>query len=169
MSVSLTEDIKSVSELKKKTNEILKQMRRTGRPIIFTVNGKPDAVLIDAEVFEKKLKAFNLGVLLADAENDIKRGRVRQAREFLKEFKKPCKSIALKLPKLLNLIFKKYLNIFRQIILQPQADGFSKCLKNKVMRSQSQNEFSKFTGFNISEGTLRVGMLNGKKKNESYF
>lgn len=60
MSVSLTEDIKTVSDLKKKTCEIFKQMRCTGRPIIITVNGKPDAVLLDAENFEKKLKALNL-------------------------------------------------------------------------------------------------------------
>ena len=48
------EDIKSVSDLKKKTNEIFKQMHRTGRPIIVTVNGKPDAVLLDVEIFERK-------------------------------------------------------------------------------------------------------------------
>ena len=34
------EDIKTVSELKKKTNEIFSQMHKTGRPIVVTVNGK---------------------------------------------------------------------------------------------------------------------------------
>ena len=53
MSFSITEDIKTVSDLKKKTSEIFKQMHQTGRPIIVTVNGKPDAVLLDVEVFEK--------------------------------------------------------------------------------------------------------------------
>ncbi len=91
MSVSITEDIKSVSDLKKKTNEIFKQMHRTGRPIIVTVNGKPDAVLIDVEVFEKKLKALNLGALLAEAETEVKEGHVRPARDFLKEFKHGAK------------------------------------------------------------------------------
>ena len=41
MSIHITEDIKSVSDLKKKTREIFKQIHRTGRPIIVTVNGKP--------------------------------------------------------------------------------------------------------------------------------
>ncbi|GAH71931.1 unnamed protein product, partial [marine sediment metagenome] len=41
MSVSITEDIKSVSDLKKNTHEIFEQMHCTGRPIIVTVNGKP--------------------------------------------------------------------------------------------------------------------------------
>lgn len=91
MSISITEDIKSVSELKKKTNEIFRQMHRTGRPIIVTVNGKPDAVLLDVEVFEKKLKTLNLGILLAEAETEIKKGRIRPARNFLRELKHSAK------------------------------------------------------------------------------
>ncbi|MFC2159113.1 type II toxin-antitoxin system Phd/YefM family antitoxin [Actinomycetota bacterium] len=75
-----------MTELKKKTNEIFKQIHQTGRPVIITVNGRPDAVLIDAEIFEKKLKALNLGTLLSAAENDIKSGRVRNVDEFLEEF-----------------------------------------------------------------------------------
>ena len=86
MSMSITRDIKSVTDLKKKTNEIFRQIHQTGRPVIITVNGRPDAVLIDAEVFEKKLKALNLGTLLSVAESDIKSGKVRNADEFLEEF-----------------------------------------------------------------------------------
>jgi prevent-host-death family protein len=85
MPISVLEDIKSVSELKRNTNEIFKQMHQTGRPIIVTVNGKPDAVLMNVETFEKKLKAFNLATLLAEAESDLEKGRVRLAREFMKE------------------------------------------------------------------------------------
>lgn len=91
MSLSISEDIKSVSDLKKKTNEIFKQMHQTGRPIIVTVNGKPDAVLLDVVVFEKKLKSLNLGMLLAEAEKDVSGGRTREARPFVKEFKKGAK------------------------------------------------------------------------------
>jgi prevent-host-death family protein len=91
VSISLSEDIKSVSDLKKKTNDIFKQMHRTGRPIIVTVNGKPDAVLLDVEVFEKKMKSLNLGMLLAEAEADVKKGHTREARTFLKEFRGSAK------------------------------------------------------------------------------
>lgn len=83
--MSITEDIKSVSDLKKKTNEIFKQLHKTGRPIIVTVNGKPDAVLLDVKVFERKLKALNLGNLLVEAETDVKKKRIRPARDFLKK------------------------------------------------------------------------------------
>jgi prevent-host-death family protein len=87
MSISISEDIKSVSDLKKKTNDIFRQMHRTGRPIIVTVNGRPDAVLLDAAVFEKKLKSLNLGMLLAEAEADVREGRTRGARTFIKELR----------------------------------------------------------------------------------
>ena len=91
MNISITKDFKSVSDLKKKTNEIFKQMHHTGRPIIITVNGKPDAVLLDVETFEKKLKASNLGILLAEAEADIKGGNIRPANDFLRELKRGAK------------------------------------------------------------------------------
>jgi prevent-host-death family protein len=86
MSINVLEDIKTVSELKKKTNEIFSQMHKTGRPIVVTVNGKPDAVMMDVEVYEKKLRAFNLAPLLAKAESDIEKGRTRPALDFLKEW-----------------------------------------------------------------------------------
>ncbi|MFZ3056732.1 MAG: type II toxin-antitoxin system Phd/YefM family antitoxin [Smithella sp.] len=91
MSLSISEDIKTVSDLKKKTNEIFKQLHHTGRPIVVTVNGKPDAILMDVDVFEKKMKALNLGLLLAQAEKDVKDGRTKDARIFLKEIKKSAK------------------------------------------------------------------------------
>lgn len=91
MSISISEDIKSVSELKKRTNEIFKQMHHTGRPIIITVNGKPDAVLLDVQVFEKKLKSLNLGILLAEAEADVKESRTREALHLIQEIKTGAK------------------------------------------------------------------------------
>jgi prevent-host-death family protein len=87
MTVSITEDIKTVSDLKKHTKEIFKQLHRTGRPIVITVNGRPDVVVLDAEQFEKKLKVLNLAVLLSEAEADIRAGRVRPAGVALSELR----------------------------------------------------------------------------------
>jgi prevent-host-death family protein len=91
MSLSITEDIKSISDLKKRTHEIFEQAHHTGRPVIVTVNGKPDVVLLDAAVFEKRLKVLNLAGLLFEAETDIKKKRIRPARDFLKEIKRNAK------------------------------------------------------------------------------
>ena len=67
--------------------EIFNQLHQTGRPVIVTVNGKPDIVLLDAAVFDKQMKAINLSNLLAEAEKDIRAGHVRPMRAFLKSFK----------------------------------------------------------------------------------
>jgi prevent-host-death family protein len=91
MPLSLTEDVKTVSEVKKNLRAVLEQVRDSGRPVVVTVNGKPDAVLIDVETYERKLKALNLVSLLAEGERDIRRGRTRTASAFLKELKRAKK------------------------------------------------------------------------------
>jgi prevent-host-death family protein len=87
MSINLTEDIRSVTDLKRKTREILARVHQTGRPVVLTVNGKADAVIIDARTFEKHLKASNMSRLLVPAEEDITSKRTRPMRSFLREFK----------------------------------------------------------------------------------
>jgi len=86
--VKLTEDIRSVTELKRKTREILDQVRETGRPVVLTVNGKAGAVLMDAKTFDKHLSAGNMAKLLAPAEADVRGGRTRLLRSFLSDFKR---------------------------------------------------------------------------------
>ena len=71
----IVEDIRPLADLEQNSREILKQVRETGRPIVLTVKGKADAVLMD------------LSRLLAPGEADVAAGRVRSMRSFLKEFK----------------------------------------------------------------------------------
>ena len=87
MSLNPSEHSRPVTDLKRKTKEILSQVRRTRRPVVLTINGKPDAVLMDTKTYEKHLKASNLARLLARAEEDVAAGRTRPIRSFLKEFK----------------------------------------------------------------------------------
>jgi prevent-host-death family protein len=87
MSLNPSEDIRSVTELKRKTKEILSHVHRTKRPVVLTVNGKADAILMDTRTYEKHLKAGNMAALLVRAEEDVTAGRTRSMRSFLKEFK----------------------------------------------------------------------------------
>lgn len=88
MPISITEDIRSITDLKRNTNSILDQIHKTKRPVILTVNGKAEAVLVDAKEYEKITNAFNLLKLLAPAEEDIKEGRMTEAKDFFQEFKR---------------------------------------------------------------------------------
>jgi prevent-host-death family protein len=87
MSLKPTEDIRSVTDLKRKTKEILTQVHRTKRAVVLTVNGRAAAVLMDSKTYEKHLKAGNMARLLALGEEDVASGRTRLMRAFLKEFK----------------------------------------------------------------------------------
>jgi prevent-host-death family protein len=88
MPISVTEDIRSVSELKRDTKKIFRHVHETGRPVVVTVNGKPGVVLLDAAVYEKRLAEVNLARLLAEGEADIRAGRVRPAREVIKDIRR---------------------------------------------------------------------------------
>ena len=87
MSINPSEHSRPATDLKRKTEEILSQARWTRRPVVLTINGKPDAVLMDRKTYEKHLKASNMARLLARAEEDVAAGRTRPIRSFLKEFK----------------------------------------------------------------------------------
>ena len=85
--VNLSEDIHPLTEFKRNTAGFVKQMKKTKRAVVLTVNGKADAVLMDTKTYEKHLKAANMARLLARGEEDIAAGRTRPMRSFLKEFK----------------------------------------------------------------------------------
>jgi len=91
MTISITEDIRSITELKRNTNSVLEQIHRTKRPVVLTVNGKAEAVLLSAPEYEKITNAFNLLKLLLPAEEDIKHNRYREASAFFEEFKREKK------------------------------------------------------------------------------
>ena len=88
MTLSLTEDVKTVTELKKNLRAVFEQIHETGRPVVVTVNGKPDVVMMDAALFERKLRAVNLSALLRSGEEDIRAGRTVAASKFLKDFRR---------------------------------------------------------------------------------
>jgi len=91
MSFRATEDIRSVTDLKRHTHDILAHAHQTGRPVFLTVNGKADAILLDAKVYEKHLSANNLSRLLLTAEQDVRAGRTKPIRAFLSQFKRARK------------------------------------------------------------------------------
>lgn len=88
MALSITEDIRSITDLKRNTNSILEQIKKNKRPVVLTVNGKPEAVILDAKEYEKISNAFNLLKLLIPAEEDISNNRFIEASNFFKEFKR---------------------------------------------------------------------------------
>jgi prevent-host-death family protein len=91
MSMSLTEDFRTLAELQAEPLAVVKQARQSRRPVIVTTKGKADVVIMDAATFEKRLKLANLSRLLMEAEADVRAGRTRPAREFFAELRRDKK------------------------------------------------------------------------------
>lgn len=75
--MNITKDIKSVTYLKSKAADILKQINETHRPIIITQNGEPKAVLQDPQSYENMRNAIGILKLVSQGEENIKKGKVK--------------------------------------------------------------------------------------------
>jgi prevent-host-death family protein len=91
MSISLTEDIRTLAELRAEPLAIVKQARQTGRPVVVMNKGKADVIVMDAASFERQLKVANLARLLAEGEADVRAGRTKPVREFFDELRRDKK------------------------------------------------------------------------------
>jgi prevent-host-death family protein len=85
------EDIRPVADLKNKSNQLLRHVQTTRRPILLTKKGKPTAVLVDVKEFAAKLASKELALLLKQAEKEVAEGKGRDIDEFFDEFAKTHK------------------------------------------------------------------------------
>jgi prevent-host-death family protein len=80
----LATGIDSLTKFKRQTADFLRKLRRTGEPLVLTVNGKAEVVVQDAAAYQKLVDAAGeraRGTLSAIREGlaDVKVGRSRRA------------------------------------------------------------------------------------------
>ena len=87
----IKKDIQAMTTFRRNPGEFMKHLKKTKRPLILTVNGKAEAVVQDAEAYQQLLDI----AAQADAAEgirqgleDVKKGRVRPAREALELFRR---------------------------------------------------------------------------------
>ena len=51
--IDVSQDIQSLTMFKRNTSGMMKRMKKTGRPLVLTVKGKAEAVVMDAEVYQE--------------------------------------------------------------------------------------------------------------------
>ena len=88
--IDITEDIQPLTTFSNRSIEFMAQLKRTQRPIILTVDGKPEAVLQDPAAYQRLLDL----AAQADAGEGIRQGleqaelgEGRSAREFFEEMR----------------------------------------------------------------------------------
>jgi prevent-host-death family protein len=88
--MDITKDIQPLTTFRNHSVQMMRQLRKTKRPIVLTVNGKPEAVVQDAGAYQRLLDI----AAGADAHEGIRqgledaaKGRTRSAREVFEEFR----------------------------------------------------------------------------------
>ena len=87
--LDITEDIQTLTKFRRHSGDFLKRLRKNGRPVILTVNGKAAAVVQDAASYQRLLDI----AARAEAREGIrqglvqaKRGQLMDAEEFFAAF-----------------------------------------------------------------------------------
>lgn len=88
--MDITKDIQPLTTFRNNSVQMMRQLRKTKRPIVLTVNGKPEAVVQDAEAYQRLL---DIAARADEREGirqgleDVAKGRTRPAREVFEEFR----------------------------------------------------------------------------------
>jgi len=89
--IDITRDIQSLTTFRRASGDFMKQLRKTKRPVVLTVNGKAAAVVQDAEAYQRLLDI----AARADAEegirqglDDVQHGRTHPAREVFDQIRR---------------------------------------------------------------------------------
>jgi PHD/YefM family antitoxin component YafN of YafNO toxin-antitoxin module len=87
--MDITTDIQSLTTFRRSSGDFMKHLKKSRRPIVLTVNGKAAAIVQDAAAYQRLLDI----AARADSHEgirqgleDVKKGRVRPARQFFDEF-----------------------------------------------------------------------------------
>lgn len=92
--LDLSQDIQSLTTFRRRSADFLKQLKKTKRPVVLTVNGKAAAVVQDAESYQRLLDiaaAADPREGIRQGLEDAKHGRGRPAHEVFKDFRAEIK------------------------------------------------------------------------------
>jgi prevent-host-death family protein len=87
-------DIDSLTNFKRQTATYLKQLHKTGTPVVLTVNGKAEVVVQDATAYRRlvqraaRVERKETVAAIREALADVQAGRTKPARQTLKALAK---------------------------------------------------------------------------------
>jgi prevent-host-death family protein len=88
--LDITQDIQPLTTFRNNSVEFMKQLKETKRPIVLTVNGKPEAVLQDPAEYQRLLDLAALAdedEAIRQGMEDVRAGRVRPLKEVFDEMR----------------------------------------------------------------------------------
>jgi prevent-host-death family protein len=79
--LDLANDIRSLSDFKRNTAELLDRLRKTGHPLVLTINGKAEVVVQDAGAYQALLDRVETIEGIQRGLADVKAGHTKPARQ----------------------------------------------------------------------------------------
>ena len=89
--LDITKDIHSLTSFRRNSSEFMKQLRKTHRPLVLTVKGKPAAVVQDATSYQRLLDiaaSADSSEAIRQGLDDVAHGRTQPARTVFAEMRK---------------------------------------------------------------------------------
>ena len=86
--LALRESIRPSADLRNHYNEISKQCKENKEAVIITVNGRGDTVTLSYEEYKNMKARIELLEILAEAEDEVKRGLVAPVSETFDDLRK---------------------------------------------------------------------------------
>jgi prevent-host-death family protein len=93
--LDIANDIHSLSHFKRKTADLMKRLKKTGNPLVLTVNDKPEVVVQDAAAYQRLRELADKAEMLEflhQSKADADAGRTVPAGEFLESLGKKKRS-----------------------------------------------------------------------------
>jgi prevent-host-death family protein len=89
--LDLTKDIQSLTAFRRKSGQFLKQIKKSKRPVVLTVNGKAEAIVQDAESYQRLLDTAaraDVYEAIRQGVDDIVHQRTRPARSAFNQLRR---------------------------------------------------------------------------------
>ena len=89
--LDITKGIQSLTTFRRNSGQLLKYLRRSRRPVVLTVRGKAQAVVLDAEAYQRLLDAAaraDVDEAIRQGLDDIAHGRTRPARDVFDDIRR---------------------------------------------------------------------------------
>lgn len=89
--LNIKTDIHSISDFKRKTPDFVKRLKKTGKPVVLTMNGRAQVVVQDAESYQNMLDILERVKdidAIREGLSDIDQGNTLSLNAFDKEMKR---------------------------------------------------------------------------------
>jgi prevent-host-death family protein len=86
--INVAQDIHSLTTFKRKSSSLMKKMKKTGRPLVLTINGKAEAVVLDPAAYQDVADHLDAIASIRRGLAQARRGEGRPAEDVLDELER---------------------------------------------------------------------------------